>query len=241
MTLSKLEIQQMLREMNVKFDAHETLEALKQRLQEENHRRWLRSTSGGQTRAGESQKNLVRKRKKAVAPPDQALTPPVPPAPQEASAPPEAFNRAAEKKTALRIREPAPVRRPAPIEKPPPGQPWKTTADGTEPFNRKKNVFDSVLRRADMCCECCGCKAQPGADGVGLEPYHIEALAAGGEHSIKNVVAICPGCRELLEKNPDPKIIKELKRKSRSKLYGSLEVVRKKTVHSRRRSSNRRK
>jgi hypothetical protein len=46
MTLSKLEIQQMLREMNVKFDADETLDALKQRLQKEHHSLWLKSGVG---------------------------------------------------------------------------------------------------------------------------------------------------------------------------------------------------
>ncbi|WP_054690946.1 hypothetical protein [Desulfosarcina cetonica] len=46
MTLSKLEIQQMLREMNVKFDADETYDELKQRLQKENHSLWLKSVSG---------------------------------------------------------------------------------------------------------------------------------------------------------------------------------------------------
>ena len=41
--------------------------------------------------------------------------------------------------------------------------------------------------------------------------------------------------------DPDPKAIKDLKRKTRSKLYDSLQVVRKKAVRSRRRSTSRRK
>ena len=64
MTLSKLEVQQMLREMNVKFSADETLDALKQRLQKENHSLWLKSVSGSRTADGKSEKVRVRKRKK---------------------------------------------------------------------------------------------------------------------------------------------------------------------------------
>jgi hypothetical protein len=43
-----------------------------------------------------------------------------------------------------------------------------------------------------------------------------------------------------MEKDQDPKVIKDLKRKTRSKLYDSLQVVRKKTVRSRQGHSRRR-
>ena len=231
MTLSKLEIQKMLREMNIKFDADETHEALQQRLQQENHSRWLKAMSGSRSADGRSEKILVRKRKKEVPlqapitdPPSESVKPgPTPPA---APAYP---------------RQPEPAHGSQPIDKPAPGKPWKAAADGTEPFNRKKRVFESVLKRSRMCCECCGTKTGEGSGADPLEPYHILPLMQGGEHSIKNVVALCPACRASMEKDPDPKAIKDLKRKTRSKLYDSLQVVRKKALRSRRRFSSRRK
>jgi hypothetical protein len=232
MTLSKLEIQQMLREMNVKFGAEETYEALKQRLQQENHSRWLKSVSSIRSRDGKTDSVRVRKRKIEAPSPATVIDP------TGESAGPE-----------IAVKPSAPVYTPKqepahgspPIDKPAPGKPWKAAADGTEPFNRKKNVFGSVLKRARMCCECCGTKTGEGAGADRLAPFHILPLLQGGEHSIKNVVALCPACRLSMENDPDPKTIKDLKRKTRSKLYDSLQVVRKKAVRTRRRFSSRRK
>ena len=235
MTLSKLEIQQMLREMNVKFDAEETFDALKQRLQEENHSRWLKSGSGIRSTDGETDKILVRKRKKAVPSQDPITDP------SSETAEPGTTAKPAPPAAPAHPRKPEPAHRSQPIDKPAPGKPWKAAADGTEPFNRKKKVFDSVLKRCRMCCECCGAKTGEGTGSDRLEPYHILPLLQGGEHSIKNMVALCPACRASMENDPDPKAIKDLKRKTRSKLYGSLQVVRKKAVRSRRRSTSRRK
>ncbi len=232
MTLSKLEIQLMLREMNVKFDAEETYDALKQRLQQENHSRWLKSVSGIRSTDGETDKVLVRKRKKEVP-----LQAPITDPPSESVKP----GTSATPTPPAYPRKPEPAHGSQPIDKPAPGKPWKAAADGTEPFNRKKRVFESVLKRSRMCCECCGTKTGEGSGAVPLEPYHILPLMQGGEHSIKNVVALCPACRASMEKDPDPKAIKDLKRKTRSKLYDSLQVVRKKAVRSRRRSISRRK
>lgn len=231
MTLSKLEIQKMLREMNVKFDAEETYDALKQRLQQENHSRWLKSVSGIRSTDGKTDKILVRKRKKGDPAQDPINEPPRLSARRETSAKPDA---------PAYPRKPEPAYGSQPIDKPAPGKPWKAAADGTEPFNRKKNVFDSVLRRSRMCCECCGNQTGEGTGADRLEPYHILPLLQGGEHSIKNVVALCPACRVSMENDPDPKAIKDLKRKTRSKLYDSLQVVRKKKVRTRRHFTSRR-
>lgn len=235
MTLSKLEIQQMLREMNVKFHADETYEELKQRFQQANHSLWLKSVSRDRTTAGRTEKILVRKRKQE-APPQDLITDPA-----STSTKPEASGKPATRSASGYPAKPEPAYRPRPIEKPVPGKPWKMAADGTEPFNRNKNVFDSILRRARMCCERCGIKSGEGTGAADLEPYHILPLSQGGEHSIKNVVALCPICREAMENDPDPKAIKDLKRKTRSKLYEALQVVRKKTVRTRRPFPSRRK
>jgi 5-methylcytosine-specific restriction enzyme A len=228
MTLSKLEIQQMLREMNVKFKADETLEELKQRLQQENHNLWLKSVSGARTPSGARKKNLIRKRKKEVCSQDREAAPPA------ASLDSQTAQNPVKRNASSLSRRSEPVYRPQPIDKPAPGKPWKAAADGTEPFNRKKNVFDTVLRRARMRCEYCGIEAGLGNEAVDLAPYYILPLSQGGEHSIKNVVALCPACRDAMAADPSPKVIKDLKRKTRSKLYDSLQVVKKNPERARR-------
>lgn len=235
MTLSKLEIQQMLREMKIKFDADETYEALKQRLQQENHSRWLKSVSGKRSTGCRADKILVRKRKKKVPSQDPIIDP------SSESIKPKTSGKPVTWIATGHPRKTESAHVSQSIEKPLPGKPWKAAADGTEPFNRKKNVFDSVLRRAKMCCECCGSKTDETTGADGLEPYHILPLAQGGEHSIKNVVALCPACRVVIENDPGTKAIKDLKRKTRSKLYDSLQVMKKKKVRSRRLFSGRRK
>jgi 5-methylcytosine-specific restriction enzyme A len=226
MTLSKLEIQQMLREMNVKFHADDTYEALKQRLQAENHSLWLKSMSTTRSPTGGAEKIRIRKRKPEASLPDQAADPPGTSIKPETSVKPrKRITREGGDRSETASRRP-------PIEKPLPGEPWKAAAEGTEPFNRKKHVFDNVLRRARMCCERCGIRSGHENPTVRLEPYYILPLSQGGEHSIKNVVALCPACRDALIEVPSQKAIKDLKRKTRSKLHHSLQVLKKKTRHS---------
>lgn len=229
MTLSKVEIQQMLREMNVKFQADETIEALKQRLQQENHRLWLKSVSADRTPAGRTEKKRVLRKRKSKAPDPDART-----LSPRATAKPEASARPITNTPPNHPRKSEHAHRPLQVEKPAPGQPWKSAADGTEPFNRKKNVFAAVLRRARLCCERCGIQSGQKDEAAALAPYHILPLSQGGEHSIKNVAALCPACLDAMQDDPDSKSIKVLKRKTRSKLYDSLQVVHKKTGRRRR-------
>jgi 5-methylcytosine-specific restriction enzyme A len=222
MALSKLEIQQMLREMNVKFDADESYEELKHRLQQEHHSLWLKSVSAKQA-AGNGGKNvIVKKRRKKDSTESRADEDKV------------HFSKQVPTEKHPRRRLPdhgtrsEPVHRTRTIEKPEPGQPWKPAADGTQPFNRTKNVFNSVLKRAKGCCERCGKEAGQDPHRFELQPYYIQPLSEGGQHSTKNMVALCPACSAAIDADPSVKALKELKRKTRSRLYDTLQVVRKK-------------
>jgi hypothetical protein len=222
MSLSKLEIQQMLREMNVKFDADESVDELKQRLQQEHHNLWLKSVSADRSTADRPGKVVVRKRRKPIPPQE-----PVADSQADFGSPHPKASPTSRSADDRRQRPESLRHRPA-IEKPAPGKPWKATAEGTEPFNRKKNVFASVLRRARMCCEHCGVAGDDTAATPELHPFYIQPLEEGGEHSIKNVVALCTACLAVVQEDLSLKVIKELKRKTRSRLYDSLEVVKKK-------------
>ena len=149
MALSKLEMQQMLREMNVKFQADETTAQLKQRLQQAHHNLWLKSLSGGRPATGGAagRRLIKKKRKQPPSLPDAHANV------SAASDPPQPSPSPAQDRSGRADRP----FRPRPIDKPSPGQPWKAAGVGTEPFNRKKNVFTSVIKRAKGCCELCGC------------------------------------------------------------------------------------
>ena len=235
MTLSKLELQQMLREMNVKFDAEETYEELKLRLQQEHHSLWLKSVSSARTTPDGARKTVVRKRRRKITPPELPAKEPQEPRPKTV---PAARDTNAGKHRSQKL---APACRPRSIEKPEPGKPWKPVADGVEPFNRKKHVIESVLRRAGGCCERCGQEAGKGTNAGELIAYHIQPLDQGGEHSIKNVVAVCPACNDQLQQGASARDLKEMKRKTRSKLYDSLQIVRKTNKRIRRPGTGRRK
>lgn len=221
MGLTKLEIQQMLREMGVKFDADETYEALRERLQKRNHRLWLKSVEKVSSRV------RVRKRKNALLSRSQingTLAESTP------SGTTEKKMKAAKASVSQKLSY-----RPRSIEKPAPGKPWKVAATGVQPFNRHKNVIASVFRRAKNCCEGCGFQSSDAHRQVELKPHHIQPLEQGGAHSIKNVVVLCHACREAIEKDPSLKAIKALKRKTRSTLYGGIKTVQKKSARVRRR------
>jgi hypothetical protein len=218
MALSKTEIQQMLREMNIKFEPDEPYEVLKQRLEQKNHSLWLKSVRG---LAG-SVRVRKRPRPNPLAPQGRTGEPP------RGASPPEGTSGPGRSTAPRPDRKPA--ARPRPIEKPSAGKPWKTAADGTQPFNRTQNVFDFVLRRARHCCEGCGDRSGQLPGGGDLQPFHILPLPTGGEHSVKNVVALCAACREALEAHPSAKTIKDLKRKTRTKLYEAVKTVRKKSA-----------
>ena len=228
MGLSKLEIQQMLREMNVKFEAEESYVSLKNRLQQENHSLWLKSVSARMSADGKKERTVVRKRKR-IDPLKEAVDG----GQSEASEPIEPASRPTERSSTVNGKT---SRRQPRIEKPMAGKPWKDVANGTEPFNRKKKVFETVLRRAGNSCERCGSKPGVGNTDDSLAPYHIVPLEQGGEHSSKNVVALCPDCLKATVDDPDPKTIKALKRRTRAKLYDSVKVERRATRRSRRRS-----
>lgn len=228
MALTKLELQQMLREMNVKFEADETYDELKQRLQQEHHRLWLKSISGGRPDRESAAKKVIKRRKKTPTgqePATQSVIPSTDPPKSARRSSTGAPSRNHQFESNYRSRQ---------IEKPDPGKPWKEAAAGTEPFNRKKKVFESVLKRASGCCERCRLPSDETSGAKGLQPFHIDPLSQGGEHSIKNVVALCPDCLLIVQNDPNLKEIKDLKRRTRCKLYDSLEVVRRKAGGRRR-------
>jgi hypothetical protein len=237
MGLSKLEIQQMLREMNVKFHAEESYESLKNRLQKENHSLWLKSVSGKRTTDGKSEKTLVRKRKRVDSQKETGSKGPS----NGSETKLEPVERSSHQ-TGLSSTDQSKEARVKPrVEKPMPGKPWKEVANGTQPFNRKKKVFETVLRRAGNSCEHCGLKPDAGKAPHDLKAYHLLPLDQGGEHSIKNVVALCPDCFETVANDPEPKMIKILKRKTRAKIYDSISVEKRATRRGRHRTRRNRK
>jgi hypothetical protein len=211
MNLSKIELQEMLREMGLKFSPTASYEELRQMFQDENHRRWL-----GQHRPDGPKRVIRRRRTPPKVAPEAAPPEPVSPEKIEAGA---AQND--------------PSARPAARPKPRPRREllsrrlMRTNGEAVV-FDRQKNVFATVLRRSKRCCELCDLTApkDPAQSQDFLKPYYLVPLSEGGQEVIKNVVALCPDCHYKVTTQPNQADFKILKRKARQKVISSVVVVR---------------
>jgi 5-methylcytosine-specific restriction enzyme A len=214
MNLSKVELQEMLREMGLKFSHDTSYEELLRMFQSENHRRWL-----GEHRP-DGPKRVIRRRR-SIAP----ATAELPSAPgggstssTKAPSPLHLPDKVA-RKTAFKPRKELPARR------------FKRDSDAPVVSDRHQNVFATVLKRARRRCELCEAVAPevpaPGADVKQfLRPFYLIPPNEGGQEVIKNVVALCPDCCRKLTNQPKPADLKTLKRKARQKVIASVVVVR---------------
>jgi hypothetical protein len=232
MNLSKIELQEMLREMGLKFSHDTSYEELLRMFQSENHRRWL-----GEHRP-DGPKRVIRRRR-ATAPascdtPPEATHTARPISRKGATLPRDNVHNAladnALKKAKSKPPRDLPARR------------LKRDTDTPVVLDRHQNVFATVLRRAKRRCELCeavpphasapeaSAPEEPvvaGAEVKGfLSPFYLVPLDEGGQEVVKNVVALCPDCLRKLTSHPRPADLKTLKRKARQKVIASVVVVR---------------
>ncbi|MDJ0782000.1 MAG: hypothetical protein QNJ22_08505 [Desulfosarcinaceae bacterium] len=208
MNLSKMELQEMLREMGLKFSPDASYDELRQMFQSENHRRWL-----GEHRP-EGPKRVIRRRRSA-SPTATASTPAdtAEPAPIPADGLPLGAAHGAAKPK-FRPRREHPTRH------------HRRTDSAPAVFDRQKNVFATVLRRAKRSCELCDSAAPEDQASEFLRPFYLVPLDEGGQEVIKNVVALCPECTARLAAQRTTADLKTLKRKARQKVISSVVVIR---------------
>ena len=214
MNLSKIELQEMLREMGLKFSVTASYDELRQLFQDENHRRWL-----GQNRP-DGPKRVIRRRRTQPSVAPEARPPSAAEPSHEKLAPTKPDQADVRPGTSkFRPRRELPVRR------------FGRRDDGPA-VDRQQNVFATVLRRAKRCCELCDATApeidsQASPQGKGfLSPFYLVPLSEGGQEVIKNVVALCPECLRKLEAQPTAGDLKTLKRRARQKVISSVVVIR---------------
>jgi hypothetical protein len=216
MNLSKIELQEMLREMGLKFSHDTSYEELLRMFQSENHRRWL-----GEHRP-EGPKRVIRRRRQTAPassgePSEATLA--TKPSPQKEAPRPRHIPDRALRKPKAKPRGDLPARR------------LKRDNGAPVVLDRQQNVFATVLRRADRRCELCETAASEAAAAGGdikgfLRPFYLVPLDEGGQEVVKNVVALCPDCRRKLTSQPRAADLKTLKRKARQKVIASVVVVR---------------
>lgn len=223
MHLTKLELQEMLREMGVKFSHTESYENLKKLFQEENHIRWM---GKGQTHGPRQKDGLKRVIRKRSAPSVGNVVVQSNPPHEKSDVMTESMSVRENKKTLdswERNRKKQPHAKPEFSESQIP-----TKSKPSEIFDRGKNVFATVLRRSQNCCELCGRQCSPGDDTrEDLKPFHIHSLTSGSEMSVKNIVALCPVCHQRLSAEALPSDLKLLKRKARGKIIRTVQIQRK--------------
>lgn len=226
MHLTKLELQEMLREMGVKFSHTESYENLKKLFQEENHIRWMGKVQSNRHRSDGGFKRVIRKRVTMASEKMVVLS---------NSATPKNNSRPALKSVSKRGRQTTSKIKTRPkqhkvrseastISKSVPAK-----QDLSVTSEQDKNIFATVLRRSQHCCELCGhpSASKKDKDIEGLKPFHIIPLAVGGQTSIKNVVALCGVCFQHMSANAQPSDLKQLKRKARGRIIRSIKIQRK--------------
>ena len=226
MHLTKLELQEMLREMGVKFSHTESYEDLKKLFQEENHIRWMGKVKSNGRRSDGGLKRVIRKRVTMDSEKMVVLSDPATPKNNSRSALKSVSKNG--RQTTLKIkarRQQRQVRSEASMI----SKSASAKQDLSAASEQDKNIFSTVLRRSQHCCELCGHPSASKKDKEleSLKPFHIIPLALGGQTSIKNVTALCSACYRHMSTNAQPSELKQLKRKARGRIIRSIKIQRK--------------
>ncbi len=223
MHLTKLELQEMLREMGVKFSHNESYENLKRLFQEENHMRWMGKVST-QGQRSNGYKQVVRKRSAAGSKKMMVLSNPPVSEKRDTSTP------VSLSKTPKTISSRLKSRRKNCYPKPDNPTPSSNLSPSQEMgSSRGRDIFATVLRRAQNCCELCGGVTSVSVKQTAedLNPFYILSPELGGDVSIKNMVALCSRCHGRLSADASPADLKQLKRRARGKIIRTIEIQRK--------------
>lgn len=223
MHLTKLELQEMLREMGVKFSHTESYENLKKLFQAENHMRWMGKVQKNGQRSGHGLKRIIRKKASpgtskmvVVSKPSFTNSDIMSDAGGSRRNTKQTNNRERLKRKAAYTKSEFSESRTPPVQK------------HAEKSDRCKDVFATVLRRAQNCCEFCGQNFSSDRNASdGPKPFHIQPLDLGGEVSVKNIVALCSTCYPRLTADAQPGDLKLLKRKARGKIIRTVHIQRK--------------
>lgn len=205
-SLTKKELQQTLREMKVRIPPNATIEELEGILKRENHLRWMARVDGAGEAIERPPGAIRRRRGTKEKLPGPTLDPPKGEVPGSAGIPRKGPERRRPSRTyppvELQQKKPRPDLSRFPI------------------FDPKKNIDETVLRRARGACELCDGQTAPSD----LIPHFIGDPRPDGEQTFKNTVALCPVCLHRIRTEPHPGDIKKLKKKGRAKLISEVIV-----------------
>ena len=151
MHLTKLELQEMLREMGVKFSHTESYENLKKLFQEENHMRWMGKVSSNGQHPKRNSKRVIRKRATNSSKEMVVLSKPT--AARNSAMPASGSISKSNKHMTLKSKNRRKLQHPRSkisTSKIP------HTVEQSEVAKRNKDIFATVLRRSQHCCELCG-------------------------------------------------------------------------------------
>ncbi len=209
------ELQEILREMGVKFSHQDTYEELKALFHKENHRRWMGVKGPDGARVPSRTRRVIRRRKDDITNPINADTrPPGKPENERLrGAPPAAsMPKANRKPTFPRVQRPV-MKQDVAITR------EREMPPGDKIIGPQRNVLKSVMRRAGNGCELCEDANAPDR----LAPFYLTPLDEGGTETVKNVVVLCPECFLKMQASDSPHEYKLLMRKARSRISSIIE------------------
>jgi hypothetical protein len=224
MHLTKLELQEMLREMGVKFSHTESYENLKKLFQEENHIRWMEKISSNDRRPDGGLRRVLRKRTTDCSKEMVVLSKPKV-AKNNLTLLSKSISKSDKHETyKSKNRSKLPYAGSEALK----SKISSSKVDQRDVLESSKDIFSTVLRRSQHCCEFCGVqydseKEEPSS----LKPFYIKPLTFGGERSVKNMVALCTNCYQRLSAHAQPSDLKQLKRTARGRIIQSIKIQRK--------------
>lgn len=210
-TLTRHELQEMLRGIGVKAPRNADIETLKQILKEENHALWTRAIK---MTCHSGNKTHIRKRSKKESPEISEL---------EKTKP---------------VRKKIPLPNPLPkdehrFRRPPTPQASIVgamtdlrAAKAIKPFDPKEKIARSILKRANGQCELCGLRAK--VMSKTQKPFlQIVNIASNKSEprTYRHFSALCKDCAKRIRTAPIAEELKSLRKKARGNLIATVEFI----------------
>ena len=221
LSLTKIEIQEILREMGVKISHKSTYEELVEIYKKENHRRWLGISDNPRIRPkAERVKGFVRRRPAMIS----SKIEPMPSAPLPD---PETHNNHQSVKANKSM---APEPPPKSLNDNPPVSDVSTDVNPVTPpmpVIINESVRDMAMKRAKGFCELCEKPVANEGNNVedSLQLFYFSSDSDSVNKNIKSVALLCPDCFKRMDRKIEKKDISKLKKMARRRISAPLVVM----------------
>lgn len=232
LSLTKIQIQEVLREMGVKISHKSTYEELVEIYRKENHKRWLGISDDPRiTPKAERVKGFVRRRPGNLSSKMERIEP--------VSQPNRENSETHLSAKANESKEPEFPQKslndnPPVSDVSPDVDPDIDNDKQAVPAILNKNIRDMVMKRAKGCCELCEKSAdnEENHEDATMQLFDLLPESDSVNKTVKSVVALCSDCYKRMCRERQKKDISKLKKMARRRISAPLVVMEKKASGS---------